>query len=275
LLLAAGVCFASVAIVGASARINQALGAELVSAPNTDQFVLHSERAGRDYLIEVTPPARPLPPGRKVPVVYALDAGYHVAGPEGRALQASGAMAPAFVVAIGYPPGAPNARETDLLYRPLRQHGAAEGGGGAAFAAFILGELRPAIEARYPVDPNRSILLGHSLAGLFVANLLAEHPSAFQAYLMASPSIWADGETLACVRAAEAKGQGRRVFLGVGGAETARMLKGVDALEAALSRPPSTFVLHMRVFAGQVHRSYYPAFLEAALTDVLPGGAAE
>jgi predicted alpha/beta superfamily hydrolase len=243
-------------------------------APNTDRFVMHSARAGRDYLIEVTPPARPIPPGRKLPVVYLLDAGYHVAAPEAWALQTDGVMAPAFVVAIGYPPDAPNARETDLLYRPLPDQGASAGGGGG-FEGFILDVLRPAIETRYPVDPNRSILLGHSLAGLFVANLLADRPRAFSAYLMASPSIWADGETLARVRAAAPKGQGRRVFLAVGGAETQRMLKGVDALHTVLGRPPSTFVVHMRMFAGQVHRSYYPAFVEAALTDVLPGAVAK
>ena len=263
-------------VAGAAVLTAQGVGAEPgVLAPNTDSFVVHSARVGRDFQIEVTPPARAVSRGAKAPVLYALDAGYHVAAPEAWALQASGAMAPAFVVAIGYPAGAPNARETDLLYRPHWEHGVEGGGGGAAFEAFILDELRPAIEARYPVDPSRSILLGHSLAGLFVVNLLADRPRAFSAYLMASPSIWADEQTLARVRAAAPKGQGRRVFLGVGGAETARMLEGVAALETALSARPSSFVVHKQVFAGQVHRSYYPAFLEAALPDVLPARTAK
>jgi predicted alpha/beta superfamily hydrolase len=261
---------------GAGARIAKAGEAQPAgSAPNADRFVMHSARAGRDYLIEVTPPAQPVLTGRNVPVVYALDAGYHVAASEAQALEASGVMAPAFVVAIGYPPGAPNARETDLLYRPRQEHGEAVGGGGAAFEAFILGELRPAIEARYPVDASRSILLGHSLAGLFVANLLADRPRAFRAYLIASPSIWADNETLARVRAAARKGEGRLVFLGVGGAETPRMLNGADALAEALRARPSGFVVRMQRFAGQTHRSYYPAFLDASLPSVLPARAAK
>jgi hypothetical protein len=53
------------------------------------------------------------------------------------------------------------------------------------------------------------------------------------------------------------------------------MLKGVDALETALTAPPSGFAVRKQVFAGQAHRSYYPAFLEAALTDVLPKRAAK
>jgi hypothetical protein len=52
------------------------------------------------------------------------------------------------------------------------------------------------------------------------------------------------------------------------------MLRGADALETALRAPPSAFVVRKLVFEGQVHRSYYPAFLDAALTDALPGPAA-
>ncbi len=245
--------------------------ASAAQVPATDRFLLHSRRVGRDFLIEVTPPVGLAAAGHRAPVVYALDAGYHLAAPEAAALQASGAMAPAFLVAIGYPPGQPNTRETDLLHRPHLDDGVSVGGGGAAFEAFILDELKPAIEARYPVDADRSVLLGHSLAGLFVANLLADHPRAFSAYLMASPSIWADPATVGRVRAAAPRGKGRRVFLTVGGAETARMKTGVDDLRAALTAPASGFVVHGQVFAGQTHRSYYPAFLDAALRDVLPG----
>lgn len=263
---------AGVALGGGGVFAASRVGAELAgSAP--DRLVLHSERVGRDFLIEVTPPAGPLPLGRRLPIVYALDAGYHVAAAEALALQASGAMAPAYVVAIGYPPGQPNMRETDLLHRPHIDGGASHGGGGAAFEAFILDELRPAIEARYPVDPARAILLGHSLAGLFVVNMLADRPQAFRAYLMASPSIWADPQAITRVRAAAPRGRGRLVFLTVGGAETPRMRQGVDALRTVLTAPASTFVLHSRTFPGQVHMSYYPAFVEAALTDALPPGA--
>jgi predicted alpha/beta superfamily hydrolase len=255
------------------AGLSAAQAGRAADAPATDRFVLHSRRVGRDFLIEVSPPVGPFP-GPKAPVVYALDAGYHLAAAEAAGLQARGAMAPAYIVAIGYPPGEPNTRETQLLHRSHLDGDVRIGGGGAAFEAFILAELKPVIEARYPVDPGRSMLLGHSLAGLFVANLLADRPNAFRAYLMASPSIWADPETVARVRAAAPQGRGRRVFLAVGGAETPRMKTGVADLRAALTAPGSGFVVHGQVFAGQTHRSYYPAFLDAALPDVLPGPAA-
>ena len=236
----------------------------------SDRFMLHSTHVGRDFMIEVTPPVGAGRPSRRLPAVYALDAGYHVAAPAEAALQSAGAMAPAFVVAIGYPPGQPNTRETDLLHRTHMDGGVRIGGGGAAFEAFIQEELKPAIEARYPVDPDRSILLGHSLAGLFVANVLADRPRAFRAYLMASPSIWADSRALSQVRAAAPRGRGRLAFVTVGGAETPRMKTGVAALWAILGGPGSTFVLRSQVFPGQTHMSYYPAFLAAALPAALP-----
>src|SRR5579872_283305 len=96
----------------------------------SDRFMLHSTHVGRDFMIEVTPPVGAGRPSRRLPAVYALDAGYHVAAPAAAALQSAGAMAPAFVVAIGYPPGQPNTRETDLLHRTHMDGGVRVGGGG-------------------------------------------------------------------------------------------------------------------------------------------------
>lgn len=48
------------------------------------QFIVRSRHAERDYLIQVTPPARPpVFPGQKAAVVYALDGGWGVAGAAG------------------------------------------------------------------------------------------------------------------------------------------------------------------------------------------------
>jgi len=233
------------------------------------RFTLRSSHVGRDFDIAVTPP---LPPAAApLPCVYLLDAGYHVAPQTAVAMQAAGQIAPAYTVAIGYPPGAPNLRERDLLHRPHPDSsGALIGGGGAAFEAFIVDELRPLIESRHAVDPACAILLGHSLAGLFTTNVLADRPQAFRAFLMASPSLWADPTTLARVRAAAPRGDGRLAFVTVGGAETPRMRAGVDALRGALGGPRSTFALGGETFPGQTHMSYYPAFLAAALPAALP-----
>jgi predicted alpha/beta superfamily hydrolase len=93
----------------------------------------------------------------------------------------------------------------------------AQGGGGAAFQAFLLEELRPYIETRYPIDPKAEVLFGHSLGGVFTANILARNPDAFAGYLIASPSVWADPTILARLKAVRDKAGQHRVFVGYGG----------------------------------------------------------
>ncbi len=162
------------------------------------RYVLHSERLGRDFVVVVSTPSGPfVEPGRKIAAVYALDGGYGVAGPIGQLMAWSGTMSPAYVVSVGYPDGQASRRDSDLLFRPTVRDGVTIGGGGAAFEAFLTIELRPFLEARYPLDPTRAILFGHSYGGLFAANVLARTPHAFAGYIIASPSVAADPQALA------------------------------------------------------------------------------
>ena len=106
------------------------------------QLIVRSERAGRDFQVQITPPATPpVLPGQSAPAVYVLDGGYDIAGPTGWLLGGAGTIAPAYLITIGYPPDSPSTREHDLLFAPgTRPDGTvAEGGGGAAFRAFLLG----------------------------------------------------------------------------------------------------------------------------------------
>jgi pimeloyl-ACP methyl ester carboxylesterase len=184
-------------------------------------------------------------------------------------------MSPAYVISIGYPQGDASSRDIDLLHRPTIRDGATVGGGGAAFQAFLTDDLRPFLESRYPLDPGKAILFGHSYGGLFAANVLADAPGSFSGYVIASPSVFADPELLARLPAAAAAGQGRRVFVAVGGLETANDMAGdAQKVAAILGSPASTFVVRMRVFSGESHISYYPQLVLAAFAWVLPTGAA-
>lgn len=236
-----------------------------------EQFVVRSRHADRDYLVQVTPPARPpVFPGQKAAAVYALDGGWGVAGAAGWLLGGGGAMSPAYMVTIGYPPGQRNSREADLLPRPVaRQDGSvAQGGRSDQFTRFLLEELKPFIEARYPVDPSRAVLFGHSLGGIFTANLLADHPDAFAGFLIASPSVWADTTAPDRLRAISANGAGPRVFVGWGEREEPYMLDGGRQVATALAGRGDR--LATQVFAGDFHITYYPAALGAALPFLLP-----
>lgn len=246
------------------------------------QFVVHSALVGRDFEVVVSPPpifgswvsadlkaASSNQLDRKLPAVYALDSGYGIAGPMAQMMTGVGTMSPAYVVSIGYGEGGANMHNNDLLYRPVTEGGVTYGAGGARFEAFLTEELRPFLEAKYPLDPAKVLLLGHSFGGLFAANVLAKSPNAFDGYAIASPSVWIDPQVLTEL-AGNRKGTPNRVFLAVGGDEEPRMLEGTNRLAAILDAAPSNFKVEKKIFAGEGHISYYPLLVEAALEWLLP-----
>jgi predicted alpha/beta superfamily hydrolase len=253
-------------------------------ASSARQFVVHSAVVGRDFVVVVSPPpifaswvsadlkeAGSKQPGQKLPAIYALDGGYGIAGPIAQMMTGTGTMSPAYVVSVGYGEGQANWQRTDLLYRPVTEGGVTYGGGGAGFQAFLTQELRPFLETKYPLDPNKAILFGHSFGGLFAANVLADTPDAFDGYVIASPSVWIDPQVLAKLTSA-AKEDGRRIFVAVGEKEDSKMLDGTSKLAAVLMAAPSSFKVEKRVFAGEDHISYYPLLVQAAFTWMAPPG---
>ena len=54
--------------------------------------------------------------------------------------------------------------------------------------------MREDIGRRFCIDPDRQALLGHSYGGLFGAYVLFNHPGSFRHYLLASPSLWWNGQ---------------------------------------------------------------------------------
>ncbi|HZZ33220.1 MAG TPA: alpha/beta hydrolase-fold protein [Phenylobacterium sp.] len=245
--------------------------------PGYSRFVLHSDRIGRDFAVTVnTPSAIAFLPGQKLPAIYALDSGYGLAGPQGMVLANTGAMEPAIIVSVGYLPGQTLFRNTDLLHNKLAQDKVTIGGGGAAFEAFLLEDLKPFIEAKYPADPARSVLFGHSFGGLFAANVFADKPDAFYGYIIGSASAWADPALIARVAAAAPKAHGQRVYLSVGEKESAgkpgggtMMTDGFDGLLKALKGHPGV-ILKARIYKGETHLSYYPRLVTDGFPDVLP-----
>jgi predicted alpha/beta superfamily hydrolase len=78
--------------------------------------------------------------------------------------------------------------EADLPRRPdgisWPEHGGAE-----AFIHFIEKQLKPWVEGEHPIDRSRQSIVGHSLGGLFVLQMLLAHPGTFRHYIAGSPSI--------------------------------------------------------------------------------------
>jgi predicted alpha/beta superfamily hydrolase len=245
----------------------------------TDELLIHSERIGRDFLVEVArnDPQTPRP-GKKYATVYALDGGFGIVGPASRMIIAGGRTVPFYVVSIGYPNEVSRhlgARNTDLAHATAELNGRKVGGGGAAFEAFIQQDLRPYLESRYPLDPDNAVLLGHSGGAMFAATILLQRPESFAGYILGGvPLEYSFTRTYKeDAKAMAHRGAGRRVFLGFSPDDAASL--GSSGFGAALSGPGSKFKVREEFFADESHNSEYLMLLTRGLPFVLPTLAAE
>ncbi|NTF65099.1 alpha/beta hydrolase [Rhizobium rhizogenes] len=172
--------------------------------PGCGRFTLRSSETGLDYEIFVYVPEAE-PPASGFPVIYVLDANSDfitVAETVRRVSRRSKAtgIAPSIVVGIGYPNTNGyniDRRHLDFTRGPadtsVFPDKAGDGcGGQAAYIRFLGNQLLPYIQSWLGSDPDSRILLGHSLAGYFVLDLLAQHPDMFSGYVSFSPSVWWD-----------------------------------------------------------------------------------
>lgn len=68
-------------------------------------------------------------------------------------------------------------------------------GHSAKFIEFITNELQPYIESNYKTNSTK-YLIGQSLGGLLACEILLKKPELFTHYLITSPSLWWDDESL-------------------------------------------------------------------------------
>ena len=239
-----------------------------------ETLVLHSDALGRDVTVDVTAPDAAPAPGAKAAAVYVLDRGMLITGQSARILQHSGAMAPAYIVAISISDAGAD-RNFDFVHERLGQGKDAWGGGGQAYETFLVDELKPFIEARYAVDPARSVLFGHSLGALFAATVLVRHSRAFSGYLLASPSIWATPALIEAVRRMPPPSGPTRVFIGYGDREDAGLIGPARQFAEALAAPGAGLEVREGALEGQNHQSSFllegPLGLPFLLPPEAPG----
>jgi uncharacterized protein len=68
-------------------------------------------------------------------------------------------------------------------------------GSSAKFMAFMEKELQPYVQKRYKTNSS-STIIGQSLGGLFATEVLLKKPGLFDNYILVSPSLWWDNESL-------------------------------------------------------------------------------
>jgi predicted alpha/beta superfamily hydrolase len=136
------------------------------------------------------------------------------------------------------------------------------------FMAFIEKELQPYIQKKYKVSAAKTII-GQSLGGLLVTEILARKPHLFDTYIIVSPSLWWDNQSLLLKLPEYLKTtpcQNKKIYL-AGGNEHPVMVKDTKALAECLEKniSPNSKLLY-KYFADEnhatiLHTSIYAAFI--------------
>lgn len=197
-----------------------------------------TSRDGADYRILVSVPRGPAPAGG-FPVFYILDGdAFFNTAVEIARMREWGRLTPSIIVGVAYPSRTfyDGPRRTmdftppgfvDATFDP------AEVGGADRFLAFLVSGLKPWVASHYAIDPQRQVLFGHSLGGLFTLHVLYTAPESFNVYLAASPSIRLSDrfivrEAAAFVAQPEAQRRAARALVTVGTLESGRNEEQID-----------------------------------------------
>lgn len=264
-----------------------------VSLPNTEMITMRSSGSARDYQIFIAEPAGAEPIGG-YPILYMTDANVRFATmvEAARAYERGhrNINSGAIIVGIGYTHGTNigAARSLDLTPALSKAVETPEGFGGAEqFLDFIQDDLRPEIERRYTIAPDKQAIFGHSFGGLFALYVLSENPDTFQTYLVSSPSIWWGQRHILKVleptlRALDERPAALRILTTVGeyeqgstrptsnpnappGFSTMAQVDDAKALEKRLSETAGIDT-GLVVFAEESHGSVPPAAMSRAVT---------
>jgi hypothetical protein len=265
-----------------------------VTISRTQRLRIQSTVGGRSYDLLIAMPAG-VTPGVRYPVLYVLDAGgfFGTAVEMTRHLAAFKDLPPVIVVGVTYPREhaegvlrlrladftPTNVPAEDSLHQVENAATRDRSGGAGLFARTLFEEIIPRIERRFPADPNRRVLWGYSLGGLFALTVLLRPESPFQAYLVTSPSLWWSDGWLFTAEERFARTNHRlpaRVFLSVGALEQREpndrfaMVENLRRFERQLrSRRYVGLDPSLVVFEGETHLSVVASSLTRGIRTLL------
>lgn len=203
---------------------------------------VYSKILGEEREVWIYLPEGAKNPKNKYPVVYLLDGDSHFSSVSSMVqyLNRTGVTPDMIVVAILNTDRPRDLTPTHSLLMPdgSKNNDLKTSGGGEKFTSFIQNELMPYIDSVYPAAPYK-VLIGHSLGGLTVVNILMHHPQMFNAYVAIDPSMWWDNKKLlnqANDVFADQKFNGKSLFLGI--ANT--MPPGMDTLQVRIDSTGGT-----------------------------------
>lgn len=161
-------------------------------------YAIASTALGETRQVNVYVPADYAASGKSYSVLYLIDGGVdqdfiHIAGLSQHA-SISASFREMIVVGIAtkdrrreltFP-----ATSDETLRKDYPTHGES-----AKFRAFIADEIKPWVERSYRTD-GQDVVIGESLAGLFVIETFLKQPTLFDGYISVDPSLWWDNGAL-------------------------------------------------------------------------------
>lgn len=142
----------------------------------------------------------------------------------------------------------------------------AKGGEEAEFFAFLEQNLLPYIDKLYPNISQRA-LFGHSFGGLFTLNALLNHKIIFDAYFIASPSLWWGNGAFLPNQINLKKCP--KIFILKGALEDNRSKNDEANLWALVENIATNCPLEFKIYESQTHGSIIPIALKFAFEKFL------
>lgn len=234
-------------------------------------YRLHSAALGGMRVVNVVlPGGYAKAPTKRYPVLYVIDGGVeqdlvHVAG---TAMLGAiwGRSQDAIVVGVETEDRRRELTGPTRDPKLLKQYPTA--GKSAAFRAFLRNAVKPLISRRYRTN-GKDVVIGESLAGLFIVETWLAEPTLFGGYGAISPSLWWDEEALSKSAAAHigARQAGHSLYLTIAD-EGTTMQAGVDRLVAGLKTSAKGWCYAPRT--DLTHATIYHSVSPSALAFLLP-----
>jgi hypothetical protein len=237
--------------------------------------ILASKVLGEQRTINVLLPAGyESKPSRRYPVVYLIDGGVeqdliHISGIV-RLGALWGRSSEAIVVGIETKD---RRRElTGPTKDPELRKRYPTAGSSTAFRAFIRAEVKPLIKAKYRAS-GRDVVIGESLAGLFIVETYLVEPTLFEGFGAVDPSLWWDQEELSKSAATKLENSQRdRSLLIALAKEQLQEPSAYQRLAAALHAAalPACLVLRPDQTHATIYQQAGPMVLQHLLPPAIP-----
>ena len=140
-------------------------------------------------------------------------------------------------------------------------------GGSAKFIAFIEKELQPFVEKHYKTSSSK-MLIGQSLGGLLATEILFKKPELFNSYIIVSPSLWWNKESLLATNPVVLKPEFKQptsIYVAVGNEEKTMVADAKKLITLLKKRTDKKLQVSFQYFPDEdhatiLHEAVYRAF---------------